>query len=176
MLVQVLLCHIHTSLNMSYKQNKSYEHFFLLLCFKTSFICKSIIKQTYFNCDTVTNQSLASVLRVQHFENNFFAYLLFVFSQKCITKFEEWNNGLCHNRRSSEIQGTALCVCVCVCVSMPAGVAQSSHAFVGGTVSTRARWRIPLNIGRKGIRNADQALTVRGEHADRIVGFPQLVV
>ena len=82
-MVQVLLCHIHTSLNMSYKQNKSYEHFFLLLCFKTSFICKSVIKQNHFNCDTVTNH--ASVLRAEHFENIIFTYLLFVFSQKCIT-------------------------------------------------------------------------------------------
>ena len=55
---------------------------------------------------------------------------------------------------------------------MPAGVAQSSHAFVGGTLSTWARRRIPVNKGRKGIKNADQALTVRGEHADRIVGSP----
>ena len=45
-------------------------------------------------------------------------------------------------------------------------------AFVGGTVSTWARWRIPVNKGIKGIRNADQALTVRGEHADRTVGSP----
>ena len=60
----------------------------------------------------------------------------------------------------------------CIYRSMPAGVAQSSHAFVGGTLSTWARWRIPVNKGRKGIRNADQALTVRGEHADRIVGSP----
>ena len=29
-----------------------------------------------------------------------------------------------------------------------------------------------LNKGRKGIRNADQALTVHGEHADLIVGSP----
>ena len=57
--------------------------------------------------------------------------------------------------------------------SRPAGVAQSRHAFVGGTVSTWARWRIPVNKGRKGIRNADQVLTVRGEHADRIVGSPR---
>ena len=49
-------------------------------------------------------------------------------------------------RRSSEIQGTALGKCVQAWPekyrSMPAGVegvAQSSHAFVGGTVSTRAR-------------------------------------
>ena len=57
--------------------------------------------------------------------------------------------------------------------SMLAGVAQSRHAFVGGTASTWAwRWRIPVNKGREGIRNADQTLTVRGEHADRIVGSP----
>ena len=33
--------------------------------------------------------------------------------------------------------------------SMPAGVAQSNHAFVGGTVSTWARWRIPINKRQK---------------------------
>ena len=48
------------------------------------------------------------------------------------------------NRRSSEMQGTALAKClqawpVYTGPSMPAGVAQSSHAFVGGTVSTWAR-------------------------------------
>ena len=83
------------------------------------------------------------------------------------------------NRRSSEIQGTALGkrlqawpIYIYIYRSRPAGVAQSGHAFVGGTVSTWARWRITVNKGRKGIRNADQALTVRGEHADRIVGSP----
>ena len=55
---------------------------------------------------------------------------------------------------------------------MLVGVVQSRHAFVGGTVSTSGRWRVPETKGRKGIRNADQALTVRGEHADRIVGSP----
>ena len=60
----------------------------------------------------------------------------------------------------------------CIYRSRPAGVAQSSHAFVGGTQSSWARWRIPVNKGRKCIRNANQALTVRGEHADRIVGSP----
>ena len=48
-----------------------------------------------------------------------------------------------HNRRSSEIQGTALGKCLragtCIYRSMPAGVAQSRHAFVGGTVSTWGR-------------------------------------
>ena len=48
------------------------------------------------------------------------------------------------NRRSSEIQGTALGKClqawpVYIYRSMPAGVAQSRHAFVGGTVSMWAR-------------------------------------
>ena len=52
------------------------------------------------------------------------------------------------------------------------GVAQSRHAFVGGTMSTWARWRIPVHKDTKGIRNADQALAVRGEHVDRIVGYP----
>ena len=46
------------------------------------------------------------------------------------------------NRRSLEIQGTALGKCLrawsCMYRSMPAGVAQSRHAFVGGTVSTWA--------------------------------------
>ena len=44
------------------------------------------------------------------------------------------------NRRSSEIQGTALGKCAQAWPEkyrfMPAGVAQSRHAFVGGTVST----------------------------------------
>ena len=48
------------------------------------------------------------------------------------------------NRRASEIQGTALGKClqawpVYIYRSRPAGVAQSSHAFVGVTVSTWAR-------------------------------------
>ena len=47
------------------------------------------------------------------------------------------------NRRSSEIQGTALGKCLrarrCIYWSMPAGVAQSRDAFVGSTVSTWAR-------------------------------------
>ena len=47
------------------------------------------------------------------------------------------------NRQSSEIQVTALGKCIqawsCIYRSTPAGVAQSRHAFVGGTVSTWAR-------------------------------------
>ena len=75
------------------------------------------------------------------------------------------------NRRSSEIQGTALGKCLRAW-PRPAGIATLRHAFVGDTVSTWARWRKPVNKSRKGIRNADQALAVRGEHADRIVGSP----
>ena len=47
------------------------------------------------------------------------------------------------NRRFSEIQGTALGKSLrawtCIYRSRPAGVAQSRHAFVGGTVSTWGR-------------------------------------
>ena len=91
----------------------------------------------------------------------------------------KWLGGgsVAQNRRSSETQGTALAKClqawpVYIYRSMPGGVAQSRHAFVGGTVSTWSRCRIPVNKGRKGIRNANQALTVRREHADRIIGSP----
>ena len=52
-----------------------------------------------------------------------------------------------HNRRSSEIQGTALgkscrawtCIYIYIYRSMHAGVAQSRHAFAGGTESKWAR-------------------------------------
>ena len=58
-----------------------------------------------------------------------------------------------YNRRSLDIQGTALGkslrALTCTYRSMPAGVAQSRHAFVGGTVSTWARWRIPVNKRQK---------------------------
>ena len=62
--------------------------------------------------------------------------------QNCVSRAR-----LC-NRRSSEIQGTALGKClqarpvyiyIYISQSMPAGVAQSRHAFVGGTVSTWGR-------------------------------------
>ena len=97
-------------------------------------------------------------------------FRLIIFSRRIIPTFHWYSN-----RRSSEIQGTALGKCLRawpVYRSRPAGIAQSRHAFVGGTVSTWARRRIAVNKGRKGIRNADQAFTVRGEHADRIVGSP----
>ena len=62
----------------------------------------------------------------------------------------------------------------CISRSRPAGVAQSRHAFVGGTVRTDSVSKMTdtRKQRQKGIRNADQALTVRGEHADRIVGSP----
>jgi len=64
-----------------------------------------------------------------------------------VSKVMVYGQSLCdfapHNRRSSEIQGTALVKCLrawsCMYRSMSAGVAQSRHAFVGGTVSTWAR-------------------------------------
>ena len=54
---------------------------------------------------------------------------------------------------------------------MPAGVAQSWHAYsehVGKMTDTRTQ-KAKQN---KSIKNADQALTVCGEHADLIVGSP----
>ena len=41
--------------------------------------------------------------------------------------------------RIDDLQGTALGKCLRAWSCMPAGVAQSRHAFVGGTVSTWAR-------------------------------------
>ena len=47
------------------------------------------------------------------------------------------------------------------------------HAFVGGTVSRWARWRIPINKRqKKQTLTADQTLTACGECADQIVGYP----
>ena len=58
-----------------------------------------------------------------------------------------------NNRRSSEIQGTAfsksLRAWTCIYRSMPAGVAQSRHVFVGGTVGMWRRWLIPVNKRQK---------------------------
>ena len=61
----------------------------------------------------------------------------------------------------------------CVYRSMPAGVAQSRSRFcwgysehVGKMTDTRKQKE------KKGIRNADQTLSARGERADRIVGSP----
>ena len=73
------------------------------------------------------------------------------------------------NRQASKIQGTALSAYG----HGPVGVVQNRHALDGGTVSTWGRWQIPETKGRKGIRNADQALTVRGERADQIVSSPR---
>ena len=55
--------------------------------------------------------------------------------------------------------------------SMPAGVAQSGHAFVGGTVSMWGRWRIPVNKRQKRHQKC-QSNTAYGERADQIVGSP----
>ena len=54
------------------------------------------------------------------------------------------NDWVCgQNRRSSEIQGTALGKCLrawtCIYRTMPAGIVQSRHAFVGGKVSMWGR-------------------------------------
>ena len=57
-------------------------------------------------------------------------------------------------------------------MSMPADVAQSRHAFVGGYSKHVGKMTDTVNKGRKGIRNDDQALTVRGKHADQTVGSP----
>ena len=94
----------------------------------------------------------------------------------CVFVFLLLHLSVVFSRQSSEIQGlhsvSAYRHGLYIYRSMPAGIAQSSYAFVGGTLSTWARWRIPVNKGRKAIRNADQAHTVHGEHADRIVGSP----
>ena len=80
------------------------------------------------------------------------------------------------NRRSLEIQGTALSKClwhgpvyIGPCLRVQCRV---STLLLGGTVSMLGRSQIPVNKGRKGIRNANQALAVREEHADQIVGSP----
>ena len=55
--------------------------------------------------------------------------------------------------------------------SMPAGVAQSRHAFVGGYSAHVGKMTdTRKQKAKKSIRNADQA--IRGEHADRIVVSP----
>ena len=64
------------------------------------------------------------------------------------TREQSWGGGMVKargdhlilNRQSSEIQGTALGKCLrawsCIYRSMPVGVVQSRHTFVGGTEST----------------------------------------
>ena len=82
------------------------------------------------------------------------------------------------NRRSSEIQGTALGKSLrawtCIYRSMPAGVAQSRHTFVGSTVSTVGKM---TDTRKQKAEKASempikQTLTARGERADRIAGSP----
>ena len=55
---------------------------------------------------------------------------------------------------------------------MPAGVAQSRHAFVGGTVST---WGKMTDTRKQKAEKASKMPikhSTRGERADRIVGSP----
>ena len=94
------------------------------------------------------------------------------------TRAESTHKGV--NGRSSEIQATALVKCLrawnCIYRSMPAGVAQSRPAFVGGTVCTWGRWWIPVNKRQKRhqiFRSISHCSwgTCRSDS-----GFPQLVV
>ena len=100
----------------------------------------------------------------------------FLLIKSCICGETSWGK----NRRSSEIQGTALGKSLrawtCIYTSMPAGVVQSRHAFVGGTVSTWARWRIPVNKRQKRHQKCrSNAHCSRGTcRSDS--RFPQLVV
>ena len=84
------------------------------------------------------------------------------------------------NRRSSEIQGTALGKCLpawtCTYSSMPAGVAQSRHAFVGDTVSTWGRWRIPVNKRQKWHQKCRSSAHCSWGTCRSDSRFPQLVV
>ena len=57
--------------------------------------------------------------------------------------------------------------------SMPAGVAQSRHAFVGSTVSTWGRWRIPVNKRQKRHQKCrSNTHCLWGTCTDRIEGSP----
>ena len=82
-----------------------------------------------------------------------------------------------YNRWSSEIQGTALGKCLrawsCIC---PWCVAQSRHAFVGGTVSTWARWRIPVNKRQKKRQKCRSSTHCSWGTCRSDSRFPQLVV
>ena len=94
-----------------------------------------------------------------------------------------WNHGcrICvSNRWSSEIQGTALGKSLrawtCINRSMPAGVAHSRHAFVGGTVSTWGRWRIPVNKRQKRHQKCRSNTHCSRGTCRSDSRFPQLVV
>ena len=84
------------------------------------------------------------------------------------------------NRRSSEIQGTVLGKCLrawsCIYRSMPAGVAQSRNAFVGGTVNTWGRWRIPVNKRQKRHQKCRSNIHCLRRTCRSDSRFPQLVV
>ena len=85
------------------------------------------------------------------------------------------------NRWSSEIQGTALGKCQqawpgYIYQSMPAGVAQSRHTCVGGTVSTWGRWRIPVNKRQKRHQKCRSSTHCSWGMCRSDSRFPQLVV
>ena len=60
--------------------------------------------------------------------------------------------------------------------SMPVGVAQSRHTFVGGTVSTWGRWRIPVNKRQKRHQKCWSNIHCSGGMCRSDSRFPQLVV
>ena len=60
--------------------------------------------------------------------------------------------------------------------SRPAGVAQSRHAFVGGTVSTWARWRIPVNKRQKRHQKRRSSAHCSSGTCRSDSSFPQLIV
>ena len=131
------------------------------------------------NTHRITNESLT------YFFSSFLQildkYQLSVYLTDICWGFEEKKKSCTthkgRNRWSSEIQGTALGKSLrawpCIYRSMPAGVAQSSHAFVGGTVSTWGRWRIPINKRHQKCRSNTHCSggTCRSDSR-----FPQLVV
>ena len=84
------------------------------------------------------------------------------------------------NRPSSEIQGIVPGKCLrawtCIYRSMPAGVAQSRHAFVGGTVSTWGRWQIPINKRQKRHQKCRSSSHCSWGACRSDSRFPQLVV
>ena len=106
-------------------------------------------------------------------------------SRRSLAWFTLRGCGVCYvkpvlNRLSSEIQGTALGKCLrawtCVYRFMPAGVAQSRHAFVGGTVSTWARWRMPVNKRQKRHQKCRSSAHCSWETGRSDSRFAQLVV
>ena len=57
-----------------------------------------------------------------------------------------------------------------------AGVAQSGHAFIGGTVSTWGRWRIPINKRQKRHQKCRPSTHSSWGTCRSDSRFPQLVV